>query len=189
MSLDEPDSTDRNNPLGQQAWNTDPDLTTTDLSFDNAGVDNADVDNADADNADVDNSGVVDANDDGDDLLETVHAISASVTSFASVIDSADAAVVGNAVYCAVSVADVLHVVSVEPKVVHAAGSEDICHSIADSLLLLRKGKLEGAAISICRQCRGKGGSRYRRRKRGMLVRVFVLAAYRTIALKGGNIV
>ena len=112
MSLNEPDSTDRNIPLGEQHWNTvpvftiDPVFTATDLSF----VDDDDVDT---------------------DVVKAVDAGSTSVTSVFSVAD--------------------VHVVAVDPTIVDAAGFEDVCHSITDSLFAVKEGELEGAALSIRR--------------------------------------
>ena len=102
MSLDEPESTDRNTPLGKQPWHTNTGLSTLSPAAD---LNIVDVVSAidiveDVISADVDDD-LIEAVDDDDDLVVT------------SVISTTDTAAAGDGVDCVTSIAEVI--VSVEP--------------------------------------------------------------------------
>ena len=137
MSLDEPESTDRNTPLGKRAWHVNTGFSTlvpaADLNV--ADVVSAidvveDVISADVEDvigADV-NDYLVEAVNDDDDLVEAVDANSVSVTSVVSTVDADTAA--NNGVDCAVSVAEVL---TAEPVIADAFNSDDVCYPVIHS--------------------------------------------------------
>ena len=119
MSLDEPESTDRNTPLGKQPWNND-----TGFSIVVPAVDSVDliVDVVSA----IDVEDVIDA--DIEDDVEAIDANSVPVTPVVSVVD---VDVTSDGVDCVVSVAEA--VVSAEPVIADVSNSDDVCYPVTDS--------------------------------------------------------
>ena len=143
LSLDEPESTDRNTPLGKQPWYTDTGFSTHVPTVDLNIVDATSViDVVDDKAVDADYAAVfpVDGDvTDADPVLD--EAVDGSVLDEAVDVDSVvDTPAAGDGVDRAVSVAEVVHVVAIKPTIVDAAGSEDVCHSVAVSSFAVREG-------------------------------------------------
>ena len=126
MSLDEPESTDRNTPLGKRPWNNDTGFSTSVLAVDLNVIDVVSViDAVDS----VDDDVVEDViSDDDDDLVEAAVAGSVPIT---SVVSTVDAATAGDGVDCFISVTEV--VVSAEPVIADVLNSDDVRYPVIDS--------------------------------------------------------
>ena len=133
MSLDEPESTDRNTPLGKQPWNNDTGFSTL--------VPAADLNVIDVVSA-ID---VVDSVD--DDVVEDV--ISADVHDSLVVAADVDDDLVEAAVAGSVSVTSV--VVSAEPVIADVLNSDDVCYPVIDSSVTVKGREAVRSALSTRR--------------------------------------
>ena len=125
MSLDEPESTDRDTLLGKQPWHTNTGFSTLVLA--------ADWNIVDVSAIDVVVEDVIGA--DIDDTVEAIDANPVSVTSVVSTVDDA----ANDGVDHVVSVAEV--VVSAEAVIADAFDSDDVCYPVIDSSFTVKKGE------------------------------------------------